>query len=378
MDGLLEKDYTKKTMAENSSLREQSQLKWRKQDAKRECFPQAKGLSKQHILKLLQDKVTQRSRGGIDQFRKIYKLFAKAENISCEDFASTLSNQFGLNLAPGQARTLFSHFDKTGSGTISLAQFMSELLPRDYQDALSGENFEGRSWYVQAEEREMRRKQRELKDRRDEFMWGLDDEGTSSKKKQVQDQTRNKRKKWAANHRLEMSEIIGHGFMENQQKLKLKQKLKQQNQKQKQLRSTSSLPVLPEHSSNSSSHTIHSGMKTQGQNGCDYMNSSSKSRYSNSSKQIRQQATDSISISLPSLPIPKQQQQQQQHRANHMGGNNRSKSIRTGRDFETSIQTCRQKMSTHTGRSRSSGVAARKRKQLLNEIRMLKNAVNAR
>lgn len=371
MDGLLEKDYTQKTMAETASIREQSKLKWRKADAKRGCFPQAAGLSKQRIITLLQDKITQRTRGGLDQFRKIYKLFAKADNISCEDFTRTLTNQFGLNLSPKDARTLFDHFDKTGRGTISLKEFMEELLPRDYQDALSGENFEGRSWYIQADEREKRRKQRELKTRRDEFLWGLDDDDDSSSASEARknplkqqagrrDATGNKRKIWAAKHRVEMNHIMGHRFVENEQTQK-------QKKNQQQLGSTctaASLPTLPKRGKNKNRSTH------RGNDSCDYMNSSSQSKYSNSSKQIRAMAADSVS--LPSLPIREKRAYQTPAGSSNRNAHN----VRTGRDFETSIQTYRQKLSTHTGRS--SGVATAKRKQLLNELRMLKSAVDAR
>ena len=96
------------------------------------------------LITQLTDKMMQRSRGGSDQFRKVFKLFAKARGISQREFIATIAQHFGIMLAPAQAALLFARFDSNGNGTIDLRELMEALMPKDWQRE---------EWYVKSSQR---------------------------------------------------------------------------------------------------------------------------------------------------------------------------------------------------------------------------------
>jgi Ca2+-binding EF-hand superfamily protein len=119
------------------------------------------------IIRQLQDKMTQRTRGGFDQFRKIFKLFTKARGISRAEFCATVAKQFGLPLTAAQGAALFARFDANGNGEIDLREFMEQIMPKDWQRE---------EWYVTSSKRAVRQKAKRAQERRSSLNFGEDDD----------------------------------------------------------------------------------------------------------------------------------------------------------------------------------------------------------
>ena len=119
------------------------------------------------IIRQLQDKMTQRTRGGFDQFRKIFKLFTKARGISRAEFCATVGKQFGLPLTAAQGAALFARFDANGNGEIDLREFMEQIMPKDWQRE---------EWYVTSSKKAVRQKAKRVQERRSSLNFGEEDD----------------------------------------------------------------------------------------------------------------------------------------------------------------------------------------------------------
>jgi len=91
------------------------------------------------IKTILLDKINQLASKPTDRLRKVSQIFKRGkedlnnikDGVSLTVFKSHIE-KLGLTLTEEQAVALFLHFDDDDSGTVSLHEFLSKLLPQDY------------------------------------------------------------------------------------------------------------------------------------------------------------------------------------------------------------------------------------------------------
>jgi Ca2+-binding EF-hand superfamily protein len=96
----------------------------------------------------IQDKVVQHTARSSDQFRRITQNFSQAHNLTPEKFKTQIDHILDANIPEAQCMELFRRFDTDGSGDVDLQEFITGIMPKDYNDT---------SWNLCSEEREQKK-----------------------------------------------------------------------------------------------------------------------------------------------------------------------------------------------------------------------------
>ena len=86
----------------------------------------------QELQRRIQDKVVQHTARSSDQFRRISQNFSQARNLTPETFKIQIDLILDANIPEAQCMELFRRFDTDGSGDVDLQEFITGIMPKDY------------------------------------------------------------------------------------------------------------------------------------------------------------------------------------------------------------------------------------------------------
>jgi Ca2+-binding EF-hand superfamily protein len=142
VSGLMPMDYTETTWYLNSEDKSLAKLKKKREESR---VVVRWDIPVDELQRRIQDKVVQHTARSSDQYRRIVQHFTQAHNLTPETFKKQIDRILDADVPEAQCLQLFKRFDTDGSGDVDLQEFITGIMPKDYNAV---------SWNLCSEERE--------------------------------------------------------------------------------------------------------------------------------------------------------------------------------------------------------------------------------